>query len=315
MNVTMPVSTPSAGTTPAEPRVWLVTGSSRGLGRALAEAVLVAGHRLVATARQPGRLDDLVERHPARAVAVALDVSDRAQAEAAIRAAVDSFGRLDVLVDNAGYANVNAIEDFTEEDFRAQIETNLWGVITVTRAALPVLRAQRSGHVIQISSIGGRDTAPGVGPYQTAKWAVEGYSGVLQKEVAPLGIQVTLIEPGGFRTDWVGSSVTVHDIREDDRPSVGRLAEMRGWGALAMGDPVKAAQAILRITEVEVPPLRLLLGSDADAMARAADRARIASDEEWKELTLSTDADDARPRLDELRHLTGSAVPGPASRI
>jgi NAD(P)-dependent dehydrogenase (short-subunit alcohol dehydrogenase family) len=186
---------------------------------------------------------------------------------------------------------VNAIEDFTEEDFRAQIETNLWGVITMTRAALPVLREQRIGHIIQISSIGGRDTAPGVGPYQTAKWAVEGFSGVLQKEVGPLGIHVTVIEPGGFRTDWAGSSMTVHEIREDYRPTVGRLAVRRSE-ATQLGDPRKAAQAILRITEVEAPPLRLLLGSDAYALARAADEARIASDEKWKDLTLSTDHDE-----------------------
>jgi NAD(P)-dependent dehydrogenase (short-subunit alcohol dehydrogenase family) len=294
-------------------KVWLVTGSSRGLGRALAEAVLAAGHRLVATARDPRQIADLVERYPDRALAVALDVTDRAQAEAAIRAAVDTFGRLDVVVNNAGYANVNAIEDFTEDDFRAQIETNLWGVITVTRAALPVLRRQRSGHIIQISSVGGRDTAPGIGPYQTAKWAVEGFSGVLQKEVAPLGVHVTLIEPGGFRTDWAGSSMTVHEIREDYRPTVGRMAALRGSGATAIGDPRKAAQAILRISEVETPPLRLLLGSDAYAMARAADEARIASDEEWRELTLSTDADDAEPQLDELRRLTGTSGRAAAS--
>jgi NAD(P)-dependent dehydrogenase (short-subunit alcohol dehydrogenase family) len=271
--------------------------------------VLASGHRLVTTARRPGQLADLVERYPDRALAVALDVTDRGQAEAAVRAAVDTFGRLDVLVNNAGYANVNAIEDFTEEDFRAQIETNLWGVITMTRAALPVLREQRGGHIIQISSVGGRDTAPGTGPYQTAKWAVEGFSGVLQKEVAPLGIHVTLIEPGGFRTDWAGSSMTVHEIREDYRPTVGRLAEMRGSGATAIGDPSRAAQAILRISEVEAPPLRLLLGSDAYAMARAADEARIASDEEWRELTLSTDAEGATVQLDELRRLTGTPVP------
>jgi NAD(P)-dependent dehydrogenase (short-subunit alcohol dehydrogenase family) len=295
------------------PKVWLITGSSRGLGRALAEAVLAAGHRLVATARRPGQLADLVERYPDQARAVALDVTDRAHAGAAIRSAVDSFGRLDVLVNNAGYANVNSIEDFTEEDFRAQIETNLWGVITMTRAALPVLRAQRSGHIIQISSIGGRDTAPGIGPYQTSKWAVEGFSGVLQKEVAPLGIHVTLVEPGGFRTDWAGSSMTVHDIREEYRPTVGRLAERRGSGTTAIGDPRKAAQAILRISDVEAPPLRLLLGSDAYAVARAADEARIASDEEWKELTLSTDADDAELHLEELRRLTGSGERGAAS--
>jgi NAD(P)-dependent dehydrogenase (short-subunit alcohol dehydrogenase family) len=293
-------------------KVWLVTGSSRGLGRALAEAVLAAGHRLVATARDRAQLSDLVERYPDRALAVALDVTDREQVEAAIRAAVDTFGRLDVVVNNAGYANVNAIEDFTEDDFRAQIETNLWGVINVTRAALPVLREQRSGHIIQISSVGGRDTAPGIGPYQTAKWAVEGFSGVLQKEVAPLGVHVTLVEPGGFRTDWAGSSMTVHEIREDYRPTVGRLAERRGSGATAIGDPTKAAQAILRISEVETPPLRLLLGSDAYALARAADEAKIASDEEWKELTLSTDSDDAELQLDEQRRLTGTPVRGAA---
>jgi NAD(P)-dependent dehydrogenase (short-subunit alcohol dehydrogenase family) len=288
-------------------RTWLITGSSRGLGRALAEAVLADGHQLVATARQPDQLADLVERYPDRVRAVALDVTDRAQAATAIQAAVAAFGRIDVLVNNAGYANVNAIEDFTEEDFRAQIETNLWGVINVTRAAQPVLRAQRAGHIIQISSIGGRDNAPGVGPYQTAKWAVEGFSGVLAKEVAPLGIHVTLIEPGGFRTDWSGSSMTVHDIRDDYQPSVGVMAERRRAGATMTGDPVKAALAILRIAEVDDPPLRLLLGSDAYAVARAADEAKIASDERWKELTLSTDADDAAPRLDEIQRLIAPA--------
>lgn len=312
MNMTTPVD---ADTTAAEPKVWLITGSSRGLGRALAEAVLAAGHRLVATARDPRQLADLVGQDPARALAVALDVTDRAQAEAAIRAAVDTFGRLDVLVNNAGYANVNSIEDFTEEDFRAQIETNLWGVITVTRAALPVMREQRGGHIIQISSIGGRDTAPGIGPYQTAKWAVEGFSGVLQKEVSALGIHVTLIEPGGFRTDWAGSSMTVHDIREEYRPTVGMLAERRNSGTTAMGDPRKAAQAILRISAVAAPPLRLLLGSDAYAMARAADEAKIASDEEWKELTLSTDADDAELQLDELHRITGNPGRGMAPAL
>jgi NAD(P)-dependent dehydrogenase (short-subunit alcohol dehydrogenase family) len=278
------------------PRTWLITGSSRGLGRALAEAALAAGENVVATARNPDRLQDLVDRYPASARAVALDVTDRAQASAAIETTIGAFGRLDVLVNNAGYANVNSIEDFEEDDFRAQIDTNLWGVINVTRAALPVLRAQASGHIVQISSVGGRDTAAGLGPYQTAKWAVEGFSGVLQKEVARLGIHVTLIEPGGVRTDWAGSSMRVHDIRGAYRPTVGLLAEYSESGT-PLGDPAKAAQAILRITEVDDPPLRLLLGSDALIVARAADEAKIASDERWKELTVSTDADDAT--LDE----------------
>jgi NAD(P)-dependent dehydrogenase (short-subunit alcohol dehydrogenase family) len=277
------------------PRTWLITGSSRGLGRALAEAVLAAGHQLVATARNPDSLADLVNRYPDTARAVALDVTDRAQADAAIRAAVDAFGHLDVLVNNAGYANVNSIEDFAEDDFRAQIETNLWGVINVTRAALPVLREQRSGHILQISSIGGRITAPGIGPYQTAKWAVEGFSGVLSQEVAPFGVHVTLIEPGGFRTDWAGSSMAVNDVREEYLPTVGRRIEAVAQGMPMAGDPEKGAQAMIRITEVENPPLRLVLGSDAYRLVRAADAAKTVADEEWQALTFSTDAHDAAP--------------------
>jgi NAD(P)-dependent dehydrogenase (short-subunit alcohol dehydrogenase family) len=269
-------------------RTWLITGTSRGLGRALAEAVLAAGHNVVATARDPEQVRDLVDAHPGRARAVALDVTDRTAAAAAVAATVEAFGRLDVLVNNAGYANVNSIEDFAEEDFRAQLETNLWGVINVTRAALPVLREQGAGHIIQVSSVGGRVTTPGIGPYQTAKWAVEGFSGVLAKEVEPLGVKVTIIEPGGFRTDWAGASMTVHDLRDAYEPTVGVMNRYRE-GAVSNGDPAKAAQAILKIASVPEPPLRLLLGSDAFKVAREADEAKIANDEAWKELTLSTD--------------------------
>ena len=270
------------------PRTWLITGSSRGLGRALAEVVLAAGHRLIATARRPQQLAHLVARYPERARAVALDVTDRAQADDAIQVAVETFGRLDVLVNNAGYANANAIEDFSDADF-----------------PLPVLREQRSGHIIQISSLGGRITGAGLGPYQTAKWGVEGFSGVLQKEVGPLGIDVTIIEPGGFRTEWAGSSMTVDDIRDAYQPTVGTATDLRRSGTLMIGDPEKAARAILTISEVENPPLRLLLGSDAYTLARAADEAKIASDEKWKELTLSTDADDATSQLATMRGVIG----------
>ncbi|MDX6566764.1 MAG: hypothetical protein QOE10_2426, partial [Gaiellales bacterium] len=274
------------------PRTWFITGSSRGLGRALAEAVLEAGHQLVATARNPEQLADLVERYPERVRAIPLDVTDRAQADIAIKEAVDAFGRIDVVVNNAGYANIDAIEDFTEEDFRAQIETNLWGVINVTRAALPVLRTQRAGHVIQISSVGGRTVAAGLGPYQTAKWAVEGFSGVLQQEIAPLGIHVTIIEPGGLSTDWAGSSMTLHDVREDYADTVGaRVRQMREGVFHPLGDPRRAAQAILEISEAADPPLRLLLGTDAYELARAGDREKAASDERWRELSVSTDHD------------------------
>jgi NAD(P)-dependent dehydrogenase (short-subunit alcohol dehydrogenase family) len=284
-------------------QTWLITGSSRGLGRALAEAVLAAGHNVVATARRPEQVQDLVDRYPDRARAVALDVTDRAAGDAAIKATVDAFGRLDVLVNNAGYANVSSIEDFEEADFRAQLETNLWGVINLTRAALPVLREQGSGHVIQISSVGGRDTAPGIAPYQTAKWAVEGFSGVLAKEVAPLGIKVTIVEPGGFRTDWAGSSMTVHPFNDAYQPTVGVMSSYRE-AATPLGDPAKGAQAILKIASVPEPPLRLLLGSDAFKVARAADEAKIANDEAWKTLTLSTDSDGAELDHDLLEQVT-----------
>ena len=288
------------------PRTWLITGSSRGLGRALAEAVIAADHNVLVTGRHPENLQDLVDRDPERVRAAPLDVTDRAQARAAVRAAVDAFGRLDLLVNNAGYANVDSIEDFAENEFRAQIETNLWGVINVTRAALPVLREQRSGHIIQISSIGGRNSTAGLGPYQTAKWGVEGFSGVLQKEVAPLGIHVTLIEPGGLSTDWAGSSMTVHAIRDAYRPAIAPMIEYQK-AVRPLGDPRKAAQAILTIAEVPDPPLRLLLGSDAYAIARAFDEARTASDERWKDLTLSTDRDGSDSEPDHRRRATVTA--------
>src|SRR5580692_6279016 len=193
-------------------QVWLITGSSRGLGRALAEAVLAAGHRLVATARNPEQLAELVERHGNRVRAVALDVTDEQAAIAAVQTAVDAFGRLDVLANNAGYGDLASIEDTRMKDFRAQVETNLFGVVHVTKAAIPVMRRQGSGHILQFSSVGGRVGPVGRGAYAAAKWGVEGFSEVLAKEVGPLGVKVTIIEPGGFRTDFAGSSTTIaHD--------------------------------------------------------------------------------------------------------
>jgi NAD(P)-dependent dehydrogenase (short-subunit alcohol dehydrogenase family) len=278
-------------------KAWFITGSSRGLGRAIAEAAVARGDRVAATARNPRTLHGLVTADPDQGVALALelDVTDRLQAEAAVQAAVDAFGRIDVVVNNAGYANVGAIEDFSEEDLRAQVETNLWGVVNVTRAALPVLREQTAGHVIQISSIGGRVTSAGLGPYQMSQFAVEGFSSVLRKEVAPLGIPVTVVEPGGIRTDWAGSSMRISAARSDYDASVGmqarRLREHGPGGAI--GDPVKMAQAILRIADADSPPAQLLLGSDAVKLAHDADAARLAEFERWEALSLSTDHDDA----------------------
>jgi NAD(P)-dependent dehydrogenase (short-subunit alcohol dehydrogenase family) len=266
-------------------KVWFITGSSRGFGRALAEAVLEQGDQLIATARKPEQLTDLVERYGEQVRAVALDVTDTEQVKSAINATIEAFGRLDVVVNNAGYGNISSIEETTEEDMRAQIETNLWGVIHVTRAALPILRKQRAGHIVQFSSVGGRIGSPGLGAYQTAKWAVEGFSEVLSKEVAPLGIKVILIEPGGFRTDWAGSSMNFTQPGEDYQATVGLMYErLRERAGKEAGDPVRAAKAIIHIINEEDPPLRLLLGRSAVQFARAADQAKLAETDRWENL-------------------------------
>lgn len=274
-------------------KVWLITGSSRGLGRNLAEAVLAQGDLLVATVRNSEQLADLVSTYGERVRAVALDVTKPEQVRTAIATAIDAFGRLDVVVNNAGYANVASIEDTSEEDWRAQIETNLWGVINVTRAALPILRKQRSGHIVQVSSIGGRTGSAGLGPYQTAKWAVEGFSEVLSREVAPLGIKVTLIEPGSFRTDWGGSSMSIPEPSEDYRGVLEGRLEYHNRAGNEPGDPAKAAQAIMTIVNAEDPPLRLLLGKDAVLIARRVDQAKLAETDRWETLSSSTNFDDS----------------------
>jgi NAD(P)-dependent dehydrogenase (short-subunit alcohol dehydrogenase family) len=270
-------------------KVWLVTGASRGLGRAIAQAVLDSGDRLVATARDPRTLEEMVTPHRDRALAVALDVTRADDARRAVAAAVGRFGRVDVLVNNAGYANTSAIEDVDERDFREQFETNFFGVFHVTRAVLPAMRDQKAGHVIQISSVGGRLGTPGLGAYQSAKWAVEGFTEVLAREVGPLGIRCTLVEPGGFRTDWAGSSMRIDEPSEPYRATVGAIAGHTRQQATGRGDPTKAAQAILRIASVPEPPLRLLLGTDAVFLADLVARQRAAGDARWKELSLTTD--------------------------
>jgi NAD(P)-dependent dehydrogenase (short-subunit alcohol dehydrogenase family) len=273
-------------------KVWLVTGGSRGLGLEIAKAVLARGDRLVATARNPKDLQPLVAEYGDRVRAVELDVTRPEQARAAVEVARAAFGRLDVVVNNAGYANVNSIEDVAEGDFRAQIETNFFGVVNVTRAALPLLRAQRSGHVIQVSSIGGRGATQGIAAYQSAKWAVGGFSEVLAKEVGPLGIRVTVLEPGGMRTDWAGSSMRIDDIQPDYQATVGAFAAaMRGKPDAAQGDPAKVARVVVAVADEPTPPLRLLLGSDAVFMADVTAKARADEDAAWKRVSLSADAD------------------------
>jgi NAD(P)-dependent dehydrogenase (short-subunit alcohol dehydrogenase family) len=272
-------------------RVWLITGSSRGFGWELARAVLAHGDRLVATARRPEQLDELVRQHGEQVRAVALDVTDPAAARAAVEVAIDEFGSLDVVVNNAGYANSAPIEEMADEDFRAQIETDLFGVVNVTKAALPVLHRQRSGHFLQFSSIGGRvGGSPGMGAYQTAKFAVEGFSEVLNAEVKPLGIKVTIIEPGGFRTDWGGSSMRSAPVGADYEDTVGKMNRYREstvdqW----QGDPARAAEIILGIVELEEPPLRLLLGAGAVESAARSSEARAAEAARWADLSRSAD--------------------------
>jgi NAD(P)-dependent dehydrogenase (short-subunit alcohol dehydrogenase family) len=275
--------------------VFFLTGSSRGLGRHVAEAALAAGHRVVATARQPERLAGLIARYGAQVLPVELDVTDPAAAQAAVAAGVEAFGRLDVVVNNAGYANLAAVEDIALADFRAQVDANLFGVVNVTKAALPVLREQGSGHVIQVSSIGGRLATAGLSAYQAAKWAVGGFSEVLAREVGPLGIKVTVLEPGGMQTDWAGSSMRVPPISEPYQPTVGVMARMHAelGNAASLGDPAKVAQVVLAVAAMAEPPLRLILGSEAYAYAMAAAQARAESDAAWHDLTISTDRDDA----------------------
>lgn len=269
---------------------WLITGSSRGLGRALTLAALQAGHRVVATARDPSQLRDLVERHGDAARAVALDVTDPAAAEAAVQAAFEAFGGLDVLVNNAGFGNVNSVEDTSLDDFRRQIETNLFGTIIMTKAAVPLMREQGSGHIIQFSSVGGRLGAPGRAPYSAAKWGVEGFSEVLAQEMALIGVRVTIIEPGGFRTDFAGASTSLAEGRPEYDAVVGNAARMqREYDGRQPGDPARAARAILAIAAMPEPPLRLALGSDAVAAIERVERARLDELARWRELSVSTD--------------------------
>ncbi|OKH72987.1 oxidoreductase [Mycobacterium sp. SWH-M5] len=282
-------------------KVILISGASRGLGRAITEAALAAGHCVVAGVRSATALSDLTSREPDRLAVIELDVTNDEQARAAVATAVERFGRLDVLVNNAGYANMSAIEDVDIDDFRAQIETNFFGVVRLTRAALPVMRSQRAGHIVQISSVGGRLVRPGLAAYQSAKWAVTGFSGVLAEEVAPLGIRVTVLEPGGMRTDWAGSSMRITPVRDEYAATVGAAASLSNPNVLGASDPAKVAGLLLEVIGMAEPPSRLLVGPDAYRYATAAGRDLLAADERWQALSVSTAADDVSPtQLDPL---------------
>lgn len=277
-------------------KVWLVTGAARGLGRSISEAVLKNGDRLVAAARDSQRLDDLVARYPDQVRAVALDVTDEAAAQRAVQLALDAFGGLDVLVNNAGYGHTVPFEQMSSEDFRAQLETNLFGVVNLTRAVLPVMRGQRSGHIFQVSSVGGRTSTPGLSAYQAAKWAVGGFSDVVAKEVSPLGIQICTLEPGGMRTDWAGEAKRpVEGMLPDYDATVGHVLRLlASYGGQEIGDPVKIAELIVALSRRDDLPLRLLLGADALFVYEQDERVRAEELEQWRETTLSTHFPDAQ---------------------
>jgi NAD(P)-dependent dehydrogenase (short-subunit alcohol dehydrogenase family) len=252
------------------PRVWFITGTSSGLGRAIAQAALDHGDRVVATARSTDRIADLERDFADRAVALPLDVTDPDQARAAIDAAVGAFGRIDVVVNNAGYGALGALEELSDEQLRSQFETNLFGALQVTRAALPQLRRQRSGHIVQLSSLSATVANPGESAYVGSKAALEGVSESLAKEVAHLGIRVTIVQPGPFRTDFAGRSLQKADPIDDYADTVGAARELIGQlDGNQPNDPTRGAEAIIRAIESTDPPLHLALGEDAIQAIRA----------------------------------------------
>ena len=271
-------------------QVWFITGEPRGLGRALADAVLAGGHKLVATARNPAQLADLIERYGDQVRTVALDVTNEQAAVHAVAVATKAFGRLDVLVNNAGYGDVSPIEDTSLDEFRCRIRDESLRRDQRHQGRVPLMREQRAGHILQFSSVGGRIGPVGRAPYVAAKWGVEGFSEVLSKEVGPFGVKVTIIEPGGFRTDFAGSSTAIREGRPEYDSTVGKTARFqRDYNGKQPGDPAKAAAAVLHIASLNDPPLRLLLGSDAVHFVEQNDLAKMDSDRKWKDLSVSTD--------------------------
>jgi NAD(P)-dependent dehydrogenase (short-subunit alcohol dehydrogenase family) len=250
--------------------VWFITGCSTGFGRELARYALGLGYRVVVTARNPAAVADLAAGHEANALVLALDVVDAAQIAASVAAAEARFGRIDVLVNNAGVGYFAAIEESEDAEVRRMFEINFWGLANMTRAVLPGMRARRSGHIVNISSMGGVRGAPAVGYYNATKFALEGLSEALAQETAPLGIKVLIVEPSGFRTDWAGRSAneTPATIADYDETAGARRRMIRGYSGKQPGDPVRAAAAIVQAVEAPEPPLRLMLGKAALAAGR-----------------------------------------------
>jgi NAD(P)-dependent dehydrogenase (short-subunit alcohol dehydrogenase family) len=266
----------------SESKVWFITGTSKGFGRIWAEAALERGDRVAATARDAGTLEALVESYSEQVLAIELDVTDKPAVDAAVAQAHDHFGRLDVVVNNAGYGLFGTIEEVSEEQARAQLETNVFGALWVTKAALPYLREQGSGHFIQVSSIGGVQAFPGIGLYHASKWALEGFSQSLAAEVAPFGIAVTLVEPIGYTTDWSGPSA----VQAEQMPEYDAIREARSKGTVRSrrGDPEATGPAILELVDAEQPPLRAFFGEWPLEMIRTEYESRIANWEQWDDL-------------------------------
>ncbi|HMJ36504.1 MAG TPA: SDR family oxidoreductase [Baekduia sp.] len=263
-------------------KTWFITGTSRGFGREWASAALKRGDRVAGTARDPSTLDDLAQEHGDTLLPMALDVTDREAVFDAVRRAHERFGRLDVVVNNAGYGQFGMVEELSEQDAREQIETNLFGALWVTQAALPFLREQGSGHFLQVSSIGGISAFPGIGMYHASKWGLEGLSQALAQEVKGFGINVTLIEPGGFSTDWGGSSARHAEALDAYREAHEASQQRRAHGAQSAGDPTASAEAVMRIVDAEEPPLRVFFGSAPLGIAEQDYDSRLATWREWQ---------------------------------
>ncbi|HTB77321.1 MAG TPA: SDR family oxidoreductase [Polyangiaceae bacterium] len=269
------------------PKVWFITGTSKGFGRIWAEAALKRGDKVVATARNPSSLDELVARYGSSVLALGLDVTDQAAVEAAVKRAQAHFGRLDVVVNNAGFGLFGTVEEVTATQARTQMETNFFGALWVTKAALPYLREQRSGHIIQVSSIGGVQAFPTLGLYHASKWALEGFSQSLAAEVQDFGIKVTLVEPTGYETDWGGaSSVQATKLPFYDGIRA-KLAEIFGAVRRTRGNPQATGPAILKVVDADKPPLRVFFGAGPLEMIKDEYQKRIANWEKWNDLSVA----------------------------
>lgn len=276
------------------PKVWLITGSSTGFGRSLTEAVLQHGDTVIATARKPEQLDDLVQQYPDRVQAVRLDITNPQNIHSAVSTAVQALGRIDVLVNNAGYGLIGALEEVSDEQIQRNFDTNLFGAIHMMRAVLPIMRQQGSGHIVNMSAIAGFTNELGFSVYGGAKFALEGVSEAVQGEVAPFGIKVTIVEPGPFRTDFIGRSLDrATNQMEEYQPTVGKFLQFLSTiEGKQPGDPVKAANAIIQVVEAENPPLRLVLGKYAYSKFRQKIASLTQELDAWETMAANTDFED-----------------------